>query len=65
MWTVAPSLLWFLFVAMAVCQLLSLSQTQDLSYDITGRLHFKDSHLSFDTSGILLEKGQLSGAPSH
>jgi hypothetical protein len=64
MWTVAPSLLWFLFVAMAVRQLLSLSQTQDLSYDITGRLHFKDSHLSFDTSGILLEKGQLSGAPS-
>jgi LEA14-like dessication related protein len=47
-----------------VRQLLSFSQTQDLSYDITGRLHLKDGHLPFDTSGILLEKGQLSGAPS-
>jgi hypothetical protein len=47
-----------------VRQLLSFSQAQDLSYDITGRLHLKDGHLPFDTSGILLEKGQLSGAPS-
>ena len=47
-----------------VRQLLSFSQAQDLSYDITGRLHLKDGHLPFDTSGILLEKGQLSGTPS-
>ena len=47
-----------------VRQLLSFSQAQDLSYDITGRLHLKEGHLPFDTSGILLEKGQFSGAPS-
>jgi hypothetical protein len=47
-----------------VRQLLSFSQAQDLSYDITGRLHLKDSRLPFDNSGILLEKGQLSDAPS-
>ena len=47
-----------------VRQLLSFSQAQELSYDITGRLYLKDGHLPFDTSGILLEKGQLSGAPS-
>ncbi|RPH80868.1 MAG: hypothetical protein EHM80_04060 [Nitrospiraceae bacterium] len=47
-----------------VRQLLSLSQAQDLSYDITGRLHLKDGRMSFDNSGILLEKGRLSGAPS-
>ncbi len=47
-----------------VRQLLSFSRTQDLSYDITGRLHLKEGHWPFDTSGILLEKGQLSGAPS-
>ena len=47
-----------------VRQLLSLSQTQDLSYDITDRFHLKDGRLPFDNSGILLEKVQLSGAPS-
>jgi LEA14-like dessication related protein len=47
-----------------VRQLLTFSQAQNLSYDITGRLHLKNGHLPFDTSGILLEKGQLSGAPS-
>ena len=47
-----------------VGQLLSFSRTQDLSYDITGLLHFKDGRLPFDNSGILLEKGQLSGLPS-
>ena len=47
-----------------VRQLLSFSQTQDLSYDITGLLHLKDGRLPFDNSGILLEKGQLSGSPS-
>ena len=47
-----------------VRQLLSFSETQDLSYDITGRLHLKDGRMPFDNSGILLEKGQLSGALS-
>ena len=47
-----------------VRQLLSFSQAQNLSYDITGRLHLKDGRMSFDNSGILLEKGQPSGAPS-
>ena len=46
-----------------VRQLLSFSEAQDLSYDITGRLHLKDGRMSFDNSGILLEKGRLSGAP--
>ena len=47
-----------------VRQLLSFSQKQDLSYGITGLLHLKDGRLPFDNSGILLEKGQLSGLPS-
>jgi LEA14-like dessication related protein len=47
-----------------VRHLLSFSQAQDLSYNITGLLHLKDSRLPFDNSGTLLEKGQLSGAPS-
>jgi LEA14-like dessication related protein len=47
-----------------VRQILNFSQEQDLSYDITGLLHLKDGRLPFDNSGILLEKGQLSGAPS-
>ena len=47
-----------------VRQLLSFSQTQDLSYDITDRFHLKDGRLPFDNSGILFEKVQLSGAPS-
>ena len=47
-----------------VRQLLSSSQTQDLSYDITDRFHLKNGRLPFDNSGILLEKVQLSGAPS-
>ena len=47
-----------------VRQLLSFSQKQDLSYNITGLLHLKDGRLPIDNSGILLEKGQLSGLPS-
>ena len=47
-----------------VRQLLSFSQTQDLSYNITGRLHLKDGRMSFDNSGILFERDQLSNAPS-
>ena len=42
-------------------QLLSLSQKQDLSYDISGVLHSKDGRLPFDNSGVLLEQGQLTG----
>jgi hypothetical protein len=47
-----------------VGQLLNLSRDQDLSYNIAGLLHLKDGRLAFDNSGILLEKGQLSGLPS-
>jgi LEA14-like dessication related protein len=47
-----------------VRQLLNFSQAQDLSYNITGQLHLKDGRLPFDNSGILLEKGQLSGVSS-
>ena len=47
-----------------VRHLLNFSRNQDLSYDITGLLHLKDGRLPFDNSGILLEKGQLSGLPS-
>jgi hypothetical protein len=47
-----------------VRQLLGFSEAQDLSYDITRRLHLKDGRMSFDNSGILFEKSQLSGAPS-
>ena len=47
-----------------VRQLLNFSQTQDLSYNVTGLLHLKDSRLPFDNSGILLERGQLFGLPS-
>lgn len=47
-----------------VRQLLSFSQKQDLSYEITGLLHLKDGRLPFDNSGILLEKSQFSGSPS-
>ncbi|MEO8047854.1 MAG: LEA type 2 family protein [Nitrospirota bacterium] len=47
-----------------VRQLLSFSEAKGLSYDITGRLNLKDGRMSFDNSGIILEKGRLSGAPS-
>jgi len=47
-----------------VGQFLNLSRSQDLSYNITGLLHLKDGRLAFDNSGILLEKGQLSGTPA-
>jgi LEA14-like dessication related protein len=47
-----------------VRQLLGFSRNQDLSYDITGLLHLKDGRLPFDSSGILLEKSQLSDLPS-
>ncbi len=47
-----------------VRQLLGFSRNQDLSYDITGLLHLKDGRLPFDSSGVRLEKGQLSDLPS-
>jgi len=47
-----------------VGQFLNFSRSQDLSYNITGLLHLKDGRLAFDNSGILLEKGQLSGTPA-
>jgi LEA14-like dessication related protein len=47
-----------------VRQLLGFSRNQDLSYDITGLLHLKDGRLPFDSSGVLLEKSQLSDLPS-
>jgi len=47
-----------------VPQLVSFSQMQDLSYNSTDRFHLKDCRLPFDNSDILLEKVQLSGAPS-
>lgn len=47
-----------------VRQVLSVSQKQELAYDITGVLHNKDGRLPFASSGVLFEKGQLSGSPS-
>ena len=43
-------------------QFLSLSEKQDLAYDISGVLHSRDGRLPFNNSGVLLEQGQLSGA---
>ncbi len=47
-----------------VRQLLSFSGDQPLTYHVTGVLHTKDGRLPFDNSGVLLEKGALSGSPS-
>lgn len=47
-----------------VRQLLSFSGDQSLTYHVTGVLHTKDGRLPFDTSGLLLDKGALSGSPS-
>ncbi len=43
-------------------QFLSLSEKQDLAYDISGVLHSRDGRVPFNNSGVLLEQGQLSGA---
>lgn len=45
-------------------QVLSVSQKQDMSYEIAGVLHSKDGRLPFDNSGVLLEQSQLSGDSS-
>lgn len=44
-----------------VRQVLGLRKTQELAYGITGVLHLKDGRLPFDNTGILVEKGELSG----
>jgi LEA14-like dessication related protein len=45
-----------------VRQLLSFSGDQPLTYHVTGVLHTRDGRLPFDSSGVLLEKGALSGS---
>ena len=47
-----------------VRQVLSVSQKQELAYNISGVLHGQDGRLPFVTSGVLFEKGQLAGSPS-
>jgi LEA14-like dessication related protein len=47
-----------------VRQVLSVSQKQELAYNISGVLYSQDGRLSFDSSGLLFEKGQLAGSPS-
>jgi LEA14-like dessication related protein len=37
---------------------------QPLTYHVTGVLHTKEGRLPFDSSGVLLEKGALSGSPA-
>ncbi|MBI4001616.1 MAG: LEA type 2 family protein [Nitrospira defluvii] len=46
-----------------VRQFLSFSHEQTLTYQVTGVLHTKDGRLPFENSGVLLEKGALSGSP--
>ncbi len=43
-------------------QAFGMTQKQDLAYTITGVLHLRDGTLPFDTSGTVLEKGQLPGS---
>lgn len=45
-------------------QAFSLSQKQELAYEISGVLHSKDSRLPFDNSGVLFDKNVLSGSPA-
>lgn len=47
-----------------VRQLWSFSGDQPLTYHVTGVLHTKKGRLPFDNSGVLLDKGALSGSPS-
>ena len=47
-----------------VRQLLSFSSDQSLTYHVAGVLHTKEGRLPFDSSGVLLEKGALSGSPA-
>jgi LEA14-like dessication related protein len=45
-------------------QFLSFSNDQPLTYRISGVLHTKDGRLSFENSGVLLEKGTLYESPA-
>lgn len=47
-----------------VRQLLSFSGDQALTYHLTGVVHTKEGRLPFDNSGVLLDKGTVSGSPS-
>lgn len=47
-----------------VRQFLSFSNDQPLSYHVTGVLYTMEGRLPFENSGVLLEKGQLSGSPA-
>ena len=47
-----------------VRQFLSFSRDQPLTYQVTGVLHTKNGRLPFENSGVLLEKGTLSGSPT-
>jgi len=47
-----------------VRQVLGLRKVQALSYEISGMLHLKDGRLPFKNSGVLVEKGELSGVLS-
>ena len=44
-----------------VRQVLGLRKVQALSYEISGVLYLKDGRLPFENSGMLVEKGELSG----
>ncbi|ULA64377.1 MAG: WHy domain-containing protein [Nitrospira sp.] len=44
-----------------VRQVLGLRNAQALNYEISGVLHVKDGRLPFENSGVLVEKGELSG----
>jgi LEA14-like dessication related protein len=44
-----------------VRQVLGLRKVQALNYEISGVLHVKDGRLPFENSGVLVEKGELSG----
>ncbi len=47
-----------------VRQLLSFSGDQSFTYHVAGVLHTREGRLPFDSSGVLLEKGALSGSPA-
>jgi len=44
-----------------VRQVLGLRKVQAMNYEISGVLHVKDGRLPFENSGVLVEKGELSG----
>jgi LEA14-like dessication related protein len=43
-----------------VRQVLSMSQKQELSYDISGLLYSQEGRLPFQSTGVLFEKGRFS-----